>query len=255
MKKYKDNTLKYKTEIKNSFDSFEPDNNGEINIQNINKYTQKFKIKNKYPFVHHSIISLTKNKSQNNEHNISSKDYISYIDNELSDTQSKEGLQSIFSALSGGENKEKIDWMQLPKIANELGDKKNEKKLLKLIFQAKLHTKDFDFNEFCQMMNDDEGNLEMNSEDYEDKKSYKEKKKKKENKEEKEEKEEIRNISNGKNEEINMENNVKIKEEEGYEKSSKRYHRRYRDNKNKNEKNDNGNGNIANKIYTKYRKK
>ena len=255
MKKYKDNTLKYKTEIKNSFDSFEPDNNGEINIQNINKYTQKFKIKNKYPFVHHSIISLTKNKSQNNEHNISSKDYISYIDNELSDTQSKEGLQSIFSALSGGENKEKIDWMQLPKIANELGDKKNEKKLLKLIVQAKLHTKDFDFYEFCQMMNDDEGNLEMNSEDYEDKKSYKEKKKKKENKEEKEEKDEIGTLSSGKYDEINMEDNVKIKDEEGYEKSSKRYHRRYRDNKNKNGKNDNGNGNIANKIYTKYRKK
>jgi hypothetical protein len=50
-------------------------------------------------------------------------------------------------------------------------------------------------------------------------------------------------ISSGKNEEI--------RNEDG-EKSNKRYHRRYRDNKNKNDNNENGNGN---KVYSKYRKK
>ena len=60
-----------------------------------------------------------------------------------------------------------------------------------------------------------------------------------------EEDEDMATISSGKNEEI--------RNEDG-EKSNKRYHRRYRDNKNKNDNNENGNGN-GNKVYSKYRKK
>ena len=241
MKKLKD----YKTEIKNGFDSFEPGNNGNINIQNLNKSAKVIHAKNKYPFINNSIKSLKNQKEQNNDYNISSNEFISYIDNQIDNIQSKDCLKNIFNLFCDS-NEEQFPWEKLPLILNELGDYNNSKKLMKLIEDSKLYTKNLSFDEFCEMMNEEEDENDENIKEV--------------NKEYDginikneiiEEKDEFNTISSGINED-NKNNGKNQKDEEG-EKSNKRYKRRYRDNKIKKDNSDNGNFN--NKIYTKYRKK
>jgi Ca2+-binding EF-hand superfamily protein len=243
MKKYKDNTLHYETEIKKAFEKYESDGGGVVEAENLKNITQVLNTKKNNPFIYNTIKSLTNKKLQDNSDNISSKEYISYIDKQLDDTQSKEGLQNIYNVLCDP-NDENISWTKFPTLAKQLGDKNMSNKLMKLIEQAKLSSKDLNFDEFCEIMNEDDNN---DSEDYYNKKSYKEKKIKQEIKEESEE---IGTISSGKYDEIKNEDK-KMGEEEG--EKSKRYHRRYRDSKNKPDNNENGN--VFNKVHSKYRKK
>jgi len=165
------------------------------------------------------------------------------------DINTKEGIEHIFNVFCD-EKKEGFSWTKLVLTAKELGDDENAKKLLKLIEQAKLLNKEINFEEFNDIINEDNDNEIKNnikslneSDEYEKNEKYK-KIKIKEQKKDEEEEEEMKTLSS-KNEEINQNEN---------EKTKKRYHRRYRDTKNKPENNENGN-NINNKIQTKYRKK
>ena len=72
----KDNTLQYKTAIKNNFDSFNPNNKGIIETDKLTSFISSINSKNKNPFIYNSIKSLAKE----NKEGISSEEYISYID-------------------------------------------------------------------------------------------------------------------------------------------------------------------------------
>ena len=176
-----DKLQKYKSEIKNSFDSYEPEKDGTININNLSDFTKINNLNKKNPFLYDSIKSLTSQKKEENEELISSDEFISYIDDQLNDTDSKEGLKKIFSVFCEGNNKN-ISWTKLPIIAKELGDNNLANNLMKLIEQGKLFNKDIDFEEFCEIMNDEyDKNLKSfnESEEYEIHENYKEKKNKK----------------------------------------------------------------------------
>ena len=242
-----DKLQKYKSEIKDAFDSYEPEKDGTININNLNDFTKINDLNKKNTFLYDSIKSLTSQKKEENEELISADEFISFIDEELNDTNSREGLKKIFNVFCEGNNK-KISWTKLHMIAKELGDNNLANNLIKLMEQGKLFNKDFDFEEFCEIMNEDyDKNLKSlnESEEYEKQESYKEKKNKRKNKDESEE---IISTSS------KYEDNKNSGENNEGEKSNKRYHRRYRDTKNKPENNDTGN-NANNKTHTKYRKK
>lgn len=240
-------TQKLKSEIKNAFNSFEPENNGLININQLNDCSKINNLNKKNPFLSDAINSLTLQKNEQNEELISSQEYLSFFDEQLKDLDSKEGLEKIFNIINQGSDKN-FSFMKLPLIMKELGNDEAAEKLMTLIEQGKMMNKEIDFDEFCDIMNDDyDNNLKSlnESDDNEMKESYKEKKNKRKNKEESDE----MGTLSSKNEDTknSLENN------EG-EKTKKRYHRRYRDTKNKNENNEKDN-NTNNKIHTKYRKK
>ena len=246
----KDKSSLYKNEIKNSFNSYEPDNNGFININQLNDYTKINNIKKKHPFIYDSIKSITSQKNEEKNDMISSEEYLDFFDEQLNDINSKEGLKNIFNVLADGDDK-KLSWNKLPIIAKELGDNNMANNLLNLIEQGKLFNKDINFNEFCDIINgdsDDDKNIKSfnESDESEEKETIKNKKNKSQNKEESEDMGTI--TSKNEDTKNSMDNN------DG-EKSNKRYHRRYRDTKNKNENKDNGNNTNNNKMHTKYRKK
>ena len=203
----------------------------------------------KNPFLYNSIKNLVNKKSEENDEYITSKEYINNIDEQLNDINSKEGIEHIFNVFCD-EKKEGFSWTKLVLTAKELGDDENAKKLLKLIEQAKLFNKEINFEEFNDIINENNDNEIKNnikslneSDEYEKNEKYK-KIKIKEQKKDEEEEEEMKTLSS-KNEEINQNEN---------EKTKKRYHRRYRDTKNNYENNNNTN-NVNSKIHTKYRKK
>ena len=247
----KDKSSLYKNEIQNVFNSYEPDNNGFININQLNDYTKINNIKKKHPFIYDSIKSITSQKNEEKNDMISSEEYLDFFDEQLNDINSKEGLKNIFNVLADGDDK-KLSWNKLPIIAKELGDNNMANNLLNLIEQGKLFNKDINFDEFCDIINDDsddDKNIKSfnESDESEEKETIKNKNKKNKS-QNKEESEDMGTITS-KNEDTknSMDNN------DG-EKSNKRYHRRYRDTKNKNENKDNGNNTNNNKMHTKYRK-
>ena len=248
----KDKSSLYKNEIQNAFNSYEPDNNGFININQLNDYTKINNIKKKHPFIYDSIKSITSQKNEEKNDMISSEEYLDFFDEQLNDINSKEGLKNIFNVLADGDDK-KLSWNKLPIIAKELGDNNMANNLLNLIEQGKLFNKDINFDEFCDIINgdsDDDKNIKSfnESDESEEKETikYKNKMNKSQNKEESEDMGTI--TSKNEDTKNSMDNN------DG-EKSNKRYHRRYRDTKNKNENKDNGNNTNNNKMHTKYRKK
>ena len=246
----KDKSSLYKNEIQNAFNSYEPDNNGFININQLNNYTKINNIKKKHPFIYDSIKSITSQKNEEKNDMISSEEYLDFFDEQLNDINSKEGLKNIFNVLADGDDK-KLSWNKLPIIAKELGDNNMANNLLNLIEQGKLFNKDINFDEFCDIINgdsDDDKNIKSfnESDESEEKETIKNKKNKSQNKEESEDMGTI--TSKNEDTKNSMDNN------DG-EKSNKRYHRRYRDTKNKNENKDNGNITNNNKMHTKYRKK
>jgi Ca2+-binding EF-hand superfamily protein len=239
----------YKEEIKKGFKSYSQDDNEIIETKQLNDINKIMNLNQKNPFLYNSIKTLVNKKSEENDEYITSKEYINNIDEQLNDINTKEGIEHIFNVFCD-EKKEGFSWTKLVLTAKELGDDENAKKLLKLIEQAKLLNKEINFEEFNDIINEDNDNEIKNnikslneSDEYEKNEKYK-KIKIKEQKKDEEEEEEMKTLSS-KNEEINQNEN---------EKTKKRYHRRYRDTKNNYENNNNTN-NVNSKIHTKYRKK
>ena len=239
----------YKTEIEKEFNSYEPNNNGFISINQLNDYTKINNLKKKHPFIYESIKSITSQKNEEKNEHISTEEYLDFFDEQLNDINSKEGLKNIFNVLADGDDKN-LSWNKLPIIAKELGDNNTANNLMKLIEQGKLYNKDINFDKFCDIMNDDNDDKNIKSLNVSDDSEEQIKNKNKKNKiNNKEESEDMGTITS-KNEDTKN----SIDNNDG-EKSNKRYHRRYRDTKNKNENKDNGNNTNNNKIHTKYRKK
>jgi Ca2+-binding EF-hand superfamily protein len=239
----------YKEEIKKGFKSYSQDDNEIIETKQLNDINKIMNLNQKNPFLYNSIKTLVNKKSEENDEYITSKEYINNIDEQLNDINTKEGIEHIFNVFCD-EKKEGFSWTKLVLTAKELGDDENAKNLLKLIEQAKLLNKEINFEEFNDIINEDNDNEIKNnikslneSDEYEKNEKYK-KIKIKEQKKDEEEEEEMKTLSS-KNEEINQNEN---------EKTKKRYHRRYRDTKNNYENNNNTN-NVNSKIHTKYRKK
>lgn len=239
----------YKEEIKKGFKSYSQDDNEIIETKQLNDINKIMNLNQKNPFLYNSIKNLVNKKSEENDEYITSKEYINNIDEQLNDINTKDGIEHIFNVFCD-EKKEGFSWTKLVLTAKELGDDENAKKLLKLIEQAKLLNKEINFEEFNDIINEDNDNEIKNNikslneiDEYEKNEKYK-KIKIKEQKKDEEEEEEMKTLSS-KNEEINQNEN---------EKTKKRYHRRYRDTKNNYENNNNTN-NVNSKIHTKYRKK
>ena len=277
----KDKSLQYKIEIKNNFESFSQNNNGKIETAKLNDFINSVNSKKKNPFLYNSIKTLTDIKKKENEEGITFEEFISFIDNQLSDDKSNEGLNNLFNVFCDP-NTGNISWNTFPLIAKELGDNAVAEKLLNIIKQSKMYTKELNFKEFYDIMNNDYNEIDKNYtfknneninlnnlnineylEDYEEKPTYKQRKLlQKQNKEiESDITYSSKNSFQG-NDEI-------IVEEKYYDnqrpedantdndKLNKRYHRRYRSKKVKSNFNDNNveNGNNTHKSYTKYRKK
>ena len=235
MSKLNNKSSQYKTEIKNAFKSLNPDNNEIIEANQLNDCNKIMNYKQKNPFLYNSIKSLTSKKSEENDEYISSKEYISYIDNKLNDD-----TENIFNIFCEG-NRDGFSWTKLAMTAKELGDDVTANKMMKLIEQAKLFNKEITLDEFQDILNDDydnDNNIKSSNEsvDFEEKENSNLKLKKEE--------EDKKTISS---------KNEDPKENEA-DKTNKRYHRRYRDTKNKSENNDKVNNNNKYKGQTKYRK-
>ena len=148
----KEKTTKYKNEIKTNFKSYNNNKKDSIQTKNFHDILNVMNSNKKNKFINDSIKSLITLKQEENDDNISPEEYISFIENQLDNNEENDGLKNIFNALCDTNN-EKISWNSLPQIAKELGDDEISNNLMNVIKQSKLYLKDFNYEEFLEIMN------------------------------------------------------------------------------------------------------
>ena len=148
----KEKATKYENEIKSNFKSYNNNKKDSILTKNFHDILNVMNSNKKNKFINDSIKSLISLKQEENDDNISPEEYISFIENQLDNKEENDGLKNIFNALCDSNN-EKISWNSLPQIAKEVGDDEISNNLMNVIKQSKLYLKDFNYEEFLEIMN------------------------------------------------------------------------------------------------------
>ena len=293
MSSLKDETNEYKDEIKNSFKLYNDNKKDIIQTKQFNDFINIVDVKNKKnKFMNDSIKTLIASKQEEKDENISSDEYISYIENKLNNGKTKNELKNIFNVFCDSQT-EKISWNSFPLIAKELGNNELSNNLFNLIKQSKLYLKDINYEEFLDIMNaesDEEKeniniksnvdtiennnineeeenfeNIKINDyiDNYEEIPTYKERKILLKNKNKEYDEESSKSINKESDDIIIEEKSSDCRTNDNNEvdkntKISKRYHRRYRSKMTPNYNNENNNIeniNTNHKSFNKYRKK
>ena len=293
MSSLKDETNEYKDEIKTSFKLYNDNKKDIIQTKQFNDFINNFDVKNKKnKFMNDSIKTLIASKQEEKDENISSDEYISYIENKLNNGKANNELKNIFNVFCDSQT-EKISWNSFPLIAKELGNNELSNNLFNLIKQSKLYLKDINYEEFLDIMNaesDEEKeniniksnvdtiennnineeeenfeNIKINDyiDNYEEIPTYKERKILLKNKNKEYDEESSKSINKESDDIIIEEKSSDCRTNDNNEvdkntKISKRYHRRYRSKMTPNYNNENNNIeniNTNHKSFNKYRKK
>ena len=293
MSSLKDETNEYKDEIKSSFKLYNDNKKDIIQTKQFNDFIKIVDTKNKKnKFMNDSIKTLIASKQEEKDENISSDEYISYIENKLNNGKANNELKNIFNVFCDSQT-EKISWNSFPLIAKELGNNELSKNLFNLIKQSKLYLKDINYEEFLDIMNaesDEEKeniniksnvdtiennnineeeenfeNIKINDyiDNYEEIPTYKERKILLKNKNKEYDEESSKSINKESDDIIIEEKSSDCRTNDNNEvdkntKISKRYHRRYRSKMTPNYNNENNNIeniNTNHKSFNKYRKK
>ena len=292
MSSLKDETNEYKDEIKTSFKLYNDNKKDIIQTKQFNDFINIVDVKNKKnKFMNDSIKTLIASKQEEKDENISSDEYISYIENKLNNGKTNNELKNIFNVFCDSQT-EKISWNSFPLIAKELGNNELSNNLFNLIKQSKLYLKDINYEEFLDIMNaesDEEKeniniksnvdtiennnineeenfeNIKINDyiDNYEEIPTYKERKILLKNKNKEYDEESSKSINKESDDIIIEEKSSDCRTNDNNEvdkntKISKRYHRRYRSKMTPNYNNENNNIeniNTNHKSFNKYRKK
>ena len=293
MSSLKDETNEYKDEIKSSFKLYNDNKKDIIQTKQFNDFINIVDTKNKKnKFMNDSIKTLIASKQEEKDENISSDEYISYIENKLNNGKTNNELKNIFNVFCDSQT-EKISWNSFPLIAKELGNNELSNNLFNLIKQSKLYLKDINYEEFLDIMNaesdEEKENINIKSnvdtiennnfneeeenfeninindyiDNYEEIPTYKERKILLKNKNKEYDEESSKSINKESDDIIIEEKSSDCRTNDNNEvdkntKISKRYHRRYRSKMTPNYNNENNNIeniNTNHKSFNKYRKK
>ena len=149
---YKEESELY--DIIEGFQMFGSNNNGVINPNELKEIMETMNIKTQNPFLYNIINKLCLYCNQNNKDGIEPGDFISLLDQELDDTNSIEGLQKIFTALSNPISNK----ISLHNISNIYKNYENDDNINNIISRPEINGKEINFNEFMDIMKIEEDN-------------------------------------------------------------------------------------------------
>ena len=158
-------------DIRQGFHMFTSNQNGLINPNELKEIMEIMNIDEKNPFIYNIINNICSDYNITQKGGIDVDDFISLIDQELSDASSIEGLQSIFESLCNPSSNT-ISLQQISQI-----DKNNEENeiMKKLLSRPEIKEKEIDFIEFKNIMEIDKDNKNKNISKLKSEKVYKKK--------------------------------------------------------------------------------
>ena len=137
-------------EIREGFEMFDVENKGQIDPLELKETMEEMNLKEKNPFIYDIISSFCSDKNIKSKGGLSSDDFISYLQNEMSDPKQKKGIKTIFNVFSDLDNK--IPMTTFYQTAREVGDEEGGAEIRDLIEKSKTGGKEIDFNEFYDIM-------------------------------------------------------------------------------------------------------
>ena len=132
-----------------------------INPEEIKNLMDKLDLKDKMYFIYDLISELSSN---NNKGLITKTDFINFLENKLNDTQTKEGIHTIYNVFTDSKD-DVLPLTNFCKVAREIGDVEKDEELKNLLKDAEMTGKEINFDEFNEIMNNNEKHIKQNKED------------------------------------------------------------------------------------------
>jgi Ca2+-binding EF-hand superfamily protein len=132
-----------------------------INPEEIKNLMDKLELKDKMYFIYDLISELCSN---NNKGLITKTDFINFLENKLNDTQTKEGIHTIYNVFTDSKD-DVLPLTNFCKVAREIGDVEKDEELKNLLKDAEMTGKEINFDEFNEIMNKNEKHIKQNKED------------------------------------------------------------------------------------------
>ena len=137
-------------EIIKGFEMFDVENKGIINPLELKETMEEMNLKDKNPFIYELISSLCSNKDIISKGGLTSEEFISFLEEKISDVESREGIKTIFEVFSDSDNK--IPMPTFYQTAREVGDEEGGIEIKDLVQKSKTGGKELDFEEFYEIM-------------------------------------------------------------------------------------------------------
>ena len=137
-------------EIIKGFEMFDVENKGTINPLVLKETMEEMNLKDKNPFIYELISSLCSNKNIISKGGLTSEEFISFLEEKISDVESREGIKTIFEVFSDSDNK--IPMPTFYQTAREVGDEEGGTEIKDLVKKSKTGGKEIDFDEFYEIM-------------------------------------------------------------------------------------------------------
>ena len=149
-------TNKEKELILEGLEFFEsPENPDLINPNEIKNLMDKLELKDKMTFIYNLISELCSNKRILHNGFLSKTDFISYIEKKLNDSETKEGIHTIYNVFTDSKE-DTLPLTNFCKTAREIGDMEKDEELKHLLKEAEMTGKEINFEEFNDIMKKEE---------------------------------------------------------------------------------------------------
>jgi len=143
-------------EIIKGFEMFDVENKGQIDPLELKETMEEMNLIDKNPFIYELISSLCSYKNIKTKGGLTPEEFISFLQEKINDVESQEGIKRIFDVFSDLDNK--IPMPTFYKTAREVGDEEGGLEIKDLVEKSKTGGKEFDFDEFYEIMKDNNYN-------------------------------------------------------------------------------------------------
>ena len=137
-------------EIRKGFEMFDVENKGQIDPFELKETIEDMNLKYKNPFIYELITSLCLGKDIKSKGGLTSDEFISILQEKISDVESKQGIKTIYEVFSDSDNK--VPMPTFYQVAKEVGDEEGGVEIRNLVELSKTGGKEIDFNEFYDIM-------------------------------------------------------------------------------------------------------
>ena len=137
-------------EIRKGFEMFDVENKGQIDPFELKETIEDMNLKYKNSFIYELITSLCLGKDIKSKGGLTSDEYISILQEKISDVESKQGIKTIYEVFSDSDNK--VPMPTFYQVAKEVGDEEGGAEIRNLVELSKTGGKEIDFNEFYDIM-------------------------------------------------------------------------------------------------------
>ena len=128
-----------------------------VNPKEIKILMDKLDLKDKMSFIYDLISELCSNKKILKKGCLSKTDFISYLEKKLNDSETKEGIRTIYNVFTDSKE-DTLPMTNFCRTAREIGDMEKDEELKQLLKEAEMTGKELNFEEFHEIMKNDENN-------------------------------------------------------------------------------------------------